>query len=305
MKVTLIKEDLNKEITEHFKDRIDLGKAVTECRKAGVKFKIVRSLEEGYRYDLIHSPIKEAKKDDAEEDVETAAGEDKEIPEVSISKDFEFKAEEAPEALPAVEIVDTIPVEQNEPTEEEKEFGKMASINSLIKGFLDKVEEIKSVIITLQNEGASEDVIDLLNMISDDTMISVGVLQRALDLSTNAGELLDRGQEIADNVVDDEFKFENNLEDEDGKEQEVEIKKEIVIDDDDDEDESLSEAEKKMLSEMRPDFRSAQPKVTMSQSSQPTVSVNAIENEYVDDGDDDDDIIDSNLLSVANSPITR
>lgn len=297
MKVTLIKEDLNKEITEHFKDRIDLGKAVTECRKAGVKFKIVRSLEEGYRYDLIHSPIVE--------DAESAAGEEKGIPEVSISKDFEFQTEEAPEALPAVEIVDTIPAEQNEPTEEEKEFGKMASINSLIKGFLDKVEETKSVIITLQNEGASEDVIELLNMISDDTMISVGVLQRALDLSTNAGELLDRGQEIADNVVDDEFKFENNLEDEDGKEQEVEIKKEIVIDDDDDEDDSLSETEKKMLSEMRPDFRSAQPKVTISQSSQPVVSVNAIENEYVDDGDDDDDLIDSNLLSVANSPITR
>ena len=235
---------------------------------------------------------------------------------IEVEEKDEIKTEEEPKEIEIekaeVEEPEEIEVEK-EPTEDEKEFSSLASINMLIKNFLNITEDIKSVVISLSSDDANDAVIDLLNMIYDDTAISVGVLQRALELSTDVGQSFEAGRDLADDTaLEAEIADEDSIEDEKNEPEEVE--KELKLDFEDDLEPEEKEEEHDIKDEEEIDDTWSDDEaevlkniiVDLHASDEVGDKQNSFDFEETKLNDDEEeDGIDADLISVANAPRSR
>jgi hypothetical protein len=127
--------------------------------------------------------------------------------------------------LPAVKIetpvvtdneIDQTPVDQTpvktteldstnkkEPTEEQKQRAIENMISGLITNTFSNIDSLKSVIASLEFEGKYDDVIAILNNITDSNTINIGMLQKALTIVSPQIETnMNTGTKEAEKVID-------------------------------------------------------------------------------------------------------
>lgn len=106
------------------------------------------------------------------------------------------------EELPPVEVQD---IEISEPKVDDsiKENAMSSIIANEISNTYLSIDAIKSIIATMSSEmPEKEDVIAILNQLIDDKTLSVGMLQKAMDLiDGKTNDLIDSGVEVANDIA--------------------------------------------------------------------------------------------------------
>ena len=125
-------------------------------------------------FEDIKSAIKAAMKKQKEEDIKSEEEAEKEIiePESETSEEETVEVEE-----PEVEVE---PVELAEPSVEQEKIGVSSLFTSAITDEWATVEKYNSIISTLIEQKQSEEVIEIVKDIVDDTLIRIGFLEKAL-----------------------------------------------------------------------------------------------------------------------------
>lgn len=133
-----------------------------------------------------------------------AAEEVKEIEETEIEEEpaEEVKEEEVVE----IEEEPKIDIEEEPSKREVEEIAYVDLVNSAIKQTWELISLINSLIATFDydyKEDNKEDIMELLNQISDDDTITVGMLHKVLELvSYKTGSLLASGETKAEEIID-------------------------------------------------------------------------------------------------------
>lgn len=118
--------------------------------------------------------------------------------------------DEPVEELPPVEVQD-IEISEPEVDDSIKENAMSSIIANEISNTYASIDAIKSIIATMSSEmPEKEDVIAILNQLIDDKTLSVGMLQKAMDLiDGKTSDLIDSGVEVADDIAHNEGEEEN------------------------------------------------------------------------------------------------
>lgn len=108
--------------------------------------------------------------------------------------------EEPIDELPSVKLDAPITIEEPQVDETIKENAMASIISNEISSTYMSIDSIKSAIATISSEMPErEDIIAILNQIIDDKTISIGMLQKAVDLIDGKSEnLIDNGNEAAE-----------------------------------------------------------------------------------------------------------
>lgn len=120
------------------------------------------------------------------------------------SSSEEIETPEVPEVseMPAEPEIPEIP---NEPSEQIQQTAFSEMLNSAIQEEWNFISSLNGIIATFDfeyKEENKEDIINILNQLVDDTTINIGMLHKAAELvSTKTTELLDAGQEKAEDII--------------------------------------------------------------------------------------------------------
>lgn len=99
------------------------------------------------------------------------------------------------------------PVVIGEPTPEQKQAAVESMLNTLISEKFKDIDDIKSIIASVEFAGSSDEVITILNSLADEATMDVGMLQKALGIiSPKTNETIQAGQEKAETIVSEPAK---------------------------------------------------------------------------------------------------
>lgn len=181
--------------------------------------------------------------------------ESNEVVETKVETLVEDKKEE--QELPAVELEEPLTVSEEEITPEEvvkepvqpavdQKFINTALYNMLNKALQDKfteLDDLKSMIATIEYESNNDEVISILNIIVDEDSMHTGMLSKALELvAPEEAAGMKAGIEKAEEIIS-----EPATTDLDKKEEPEEEKVEDEVEDKEETKESLTEEQKEML----------------------------------------------------------
>lgn len=138
-----------------------------------------------------------------------------------------------------------LPSEEHEETEVSKEdldSGVSSMLNSSIVSTWNRIDEFTSILATIKSFGGDESLVTIIQSILDDEMIHVGQLQKALSLVSSSDDLISRGVEKAQDIIDSSKTAESDKEDIDNEE-DVEDEEETQPESNTDEIEEVEEEE--------------------------------------------------------------
>lgn len=133
---------------------------------------------------------------------------EEEMEKVDVITDEPIEETPAPEAETPETPTNVEEPAPEEPKIEEKDASTVSfaeTLNSLTQNYWNNISFIKSIIITLKDQETSfnkEDVINILNSLSDDATIGIGMLAKASEIiDDSTKKLMDIGTEKAEEIV--------------------------------------------------------------------------------------------------------
>jgi hypothetical protein len=148
----------------------------------------------------LKEPVSDDKKTDIKLDTDTT-----EKPDTTPTPDTTDAEKPISDNIVPVEPV-AIP-EPEQVTPEQKQAAIESMINTLISDEFKNIDELKSIIASIEYQGGNDEIVTILNSVNDDTTVNIGMLQKALSIvAPQTDKNIQAGQEKAETITNDDLK---------------------------------------------------------------------------------------------------